>query len=443
MSYAISSSVSIRCCLSMVLMLFSAMTVADVTGLETAGSKSLTLHDALTRVIKNNPELEVFELKQRQIDGLKQAAKQAPGFDLTIETDNVFGTGEVSGVKGAELTVALSSVIEMGDKQRLRVSFLDAKKQLTTTQKQVRALDLLAAASQNFINVLSLQAKLELAVDTVSLMSNNLQAVSKRAKQGATSQAEVLRAKAALTQAELALNEVRQRLNSQKMLLAAHWGAQKINFDSVKGELFSFAEVKPFDTLFAQVKGSPALEALANEYRMLDAQLKLVQSQSSADLNWQVGVKRLQGSADMALSAGISMPLFADKRNEGNIAAASAAKDQVLYHKKARLLSLRAQLFDAYQRRAQQLDSVKQIKLELIPTLTQALTLIQKAYEQGRYSYLEWTAAQQELLTAQLSLIDAATSVLRNQTLIEQLTAQPLPLKLTAESTNQVFRSVL
>jgi cobalt-zinc-cadmium efflux system outer membrane protein len=39
---------------------------------------------------------------------------------------------------------------------------------------------------------------------------------------------------------------------------------------------------------------------------------------------------------------------------------------------------------------------------------------------------VEWTAAQQDLLSAQLALVDAATTALFNQALIEQLTAQPL-----------------
>jgi cobalt-zinc-cadmium efflux system outer membrane protein len=39
---------------------------------------------------------------------------------------------------------------------------------------------------------------------------------------------------------------------------------------------------------------------------------------------------------------------------------------------------------------------------------------------------VEWTAAQRELLSARQALVDAATTALLNQALIEQLTAQPL-----------------
>ena len=62
----------------------------------------------------------------------------------------------------------------------------------------------------------------------------------------------------------------------------------------------------------------------------------------------------------------------------------------------------------------------------MLPDLTEALSQTREAYERGRYSYVEWTAAQRELLAARRTLVDAATTALLNQALIEQLTAQPL-----------------
>lgn len=60
----------------------------------------------------------------------------------------------------------------------------------------------------------------------------------------------------------------------------------------------------------------------------------------------------------------------------------------------------------------------------MLPDLTRALDLTRKSYARGRYSYVEWTAAQRELLSAREALVEAATTALLNQALIEQLTAQ-------------------
>ncbi|MEB3733755.1 TolC family protein [Halopseudomonas pachastrellae] len=69
---------------------------------------------------------------------------------------------------------------------------------------------------------------------------------------------------------------------------------------------------------------------------------------------------------------------------------------------------------------------MQQIREGVVPDLTEALELTRDAYERGRYTYVEWISAQQELLSARQALVDAAATALLNQALLEQLTAQPL-----------------
>ncbi|SUI65120.1 TolC family protein [Shewanella morhuae] len=83
-------------------------------------------------------------------------------------------------------------------------------------------------------------------------------------------------------------------------------------------------------------------------------------------------------------------------------------------------------MFKAYSTRQQQFEAVAHLREEIIPILSESLIHTQKAYEKGAYRYADWVSAQQELLDARLALIEAATSVLLNQALIEQLTAQAL-----------------
>ncbi|MEC8897292.1 MAG: TolC family protein, partial [Pseudomonadota bacterium] len=123
---------------------------------------------------------------------------------------------------------------------------------------------------------------------------------------------------------------------------------------------------------------------------------------------------------------GLSVPLFSGRRNRGEVQAALAARDEVRFRREDTLLRLHSRLFDAYHLRQQSIETVEQIRSQMLPDLTEALTQTREAYENGRYSYVEWTAAQRELLSAREALVDAATTALLNQALIEQLTAQPL-----------------
>jgi cobalt-zinc-cadmium efflux system outer membrane protein len=55
-----------------------------------------------------------------------------------------------------------------------------------------------------------------------------------------------------------------------------------------------------------------------------------------------------------------------------------------------------------------------------------ALDATREAFERGRYSYLEWVDAQDELVAIQRSLIDASANAHLYFAEIERLTGMPL-----------------
>lgn len=386
----------------------------------------LTLQAATQKTLQHNPTLSIFEWRGRALDGERDNAAQAPGYEIGLETENILGSGEFSDFDNAEITLTLSSVIELGGKQLARTTAVDARSALITAEKHAAALDLLGDVTRAFITTLSLQEKLKLATDATALAKTTYQQVRQRAQRGAVTQADVLRAKAALASAHLQQAKLAAMFASNKVVLASHWGDTKPTFDHLAGDLFAFSAVEPFALLYERVTSTPALNVLANKQRIRDAELALARSQSDADLRWQIGIKQVESSGDNAFSVGLSMPLFNERRNRGAVKAADAAAQQVRYHKAATLLSMRARLFKAYTHRQQQFATVQQLRDDILPTLSEALSHTQAAYEGGRYSYFDWVSAQQETLAARQALIDAATSVLLNQNLIEQLTAQPL-----------------
>ena len=105
-------------CLSVLLTVLSLGAASDVV----AEQMSLTLTEATQRALANSPELEVFQKRYQIIEGMRQTAKLRPAFELGIDVENVAGSGDFSGVDSAELTLSLSSVIELGDKRDSRVA---------------------------------------------------------------------------------------------------------------------------------------------------------------------------------------------------------------------------------------------------------------------------------------------------------------------------------
>ncbi|MCB1688281.1 MAG: TolC family protein [Halioglobus sp.] len=392
----------------------------------TSAQQGLTLQEASRRSVNNSPELQIFQWRLQAMEGLRQTAGLRPQLGLGIRAENLLGTGEYSGTERAEYTLSLSSIIELGGKRQSRLGVADSRYALAEIERRAQALDLLGRVTQRFVTVLALQEKLQLSQEATRLAGLLLQSVRQRVEQGATPDAERLRAQAALTQAELAHSAIEAELASGKMSLATLWGADEVDFGALSGDLYASQAARDFDALFEQVAASPAIQLLATEARLRQAELELVRSQSTSNLGWSFGVKQLEESGDSAFTAGMEIPLFSGARNKGDIKAAMAARTSVDYRKQASLLELRARLYAAWRFHQQAVAATQQLRQSVLPALEVALVQTREAYERGRYRFVDLVDAQQELLHARLAAIDAASAALLNQALIEQLTAEPL-----------------
>ena len=402
-----------------------------------AEETSLTLANAVSRTMAQNPSLQVFDFRLQGLEGRRLSADQAPAYVAGLEVENVLGSGTLQGVDGAEYTLSLSSVIELGGKRRARTGAVSSRYDLMEAEREAETLDVLGQVTQRYVATLALQEKLDLATQSVELSEAILNTVTRRTKQGAAPEAEVLRAKAALAQSRIAHSALQTEYEKRKMALASLWGETRVDFQRLQGDLFRFESSERFEVLYQQASESPVIRVYASERRMRDAEIRLARSQSESDIRWQIGARRLETTGDTALVAGISMPLFAGRRNRGEVQAARAARDEVQYRQEEALLQLHALLFEAYHTRQQNIDAVEQLRSTVLPDLTKALDLTRQAYERGRYSYVEWTAAQRELLSAREALVEAAATALLNQALIEQLTAQSMTQGQTASALNQ------
>ena len=393
-----------------------------------AFEKELNLQEAIRWTLKQNPELKIFDFKQQALIGQEQTASLNPAFELEVEAENFAGSGDFNKFDSAELTIALSSVIEMGDKRSARIGLISNSKKLLNAKTEVEALNLIAQVTQQFIEVLASQERVLLADNALSLAQEAFNVVDERNRAGATPNAEVKRAKAAIAQAKLTSQSEKKRLEYLRLSLAAFWGESTLNFSKVTGDLFQFGNDSDFETLFAKLETNPAIQIYANEERLKEAELRLARTESTANIQWSVGVRRSQESNDTALVAGFSLPLFADKRNSGAIASALAERDQVAIEKDVTKLKLRNHLLRAYSNRQQAILTTNALRQSVIPMLDQALDDTQIAYQKGRNGYLDYVSARQELLNARRTLIDAASAALFYGAEIEKLTNEALSL---------------
>lgn len=89
-----------------------------------AAADRLTLDDAFERVARSHPDLRLFGPRSEAFAAELDRASLRPAYVAEGTIENALGTGDASGLSGAELTLTLASVFERGGK-------LDARRTLS------------------------------------------------------------------------------------------------------------------------------------------------------------------------------------------------------------------------------------------------------------------------------------------------------------------------
>lgn len=389
-------------------------------------AKDISLATAINLMLKQNPSLQIFELRKRSLEGTKYTAGLNPEFEMDLEAENFLGSKPYTAFDQSELTVSVSSVIELGGKKDARKNYVSTKYGLLDAQRKIKSLDLISELTDAFIDALATQARIKLAEESVRLSEDIYESVKRKAKAGAISDVEVKRSYASLKQAQLTLQGEQSKLERQSVNLSLYWSEKQPQFSHLSGELFDFGVVKEIGELHQNLKKSNLIQVLTMNQRLAESKLNVIQAESKADVNWSLGVRRFEESNDTALTAGFSIPLFKRKRNKGNLMEVETEIDASRSEQQIVLLELYGQVNEFYSLRKSAIEKFNVLESEIIPALTQALELTKEAYLDGRYGYLEYSAARADLIQSKKSLIDTAQSILNYGVQLERMTAEAI-----------------
>lgn len=368
----------------------------------------ITLRDAIRATLEHNPQFSSFRLRESALQGEKKTAGLRPALEFSADLENVFGDNQFNDTDSAELTLTLSRVIELGGKRAARLGIANERQQQLATEKRILELDLLAEVTRRFIHVVAAQHRLALQAQAILLAEETLNAIKQRVDAGRAPKPELARARAALTQSRLAHSQAQRTLNIKRVKLAALWAASPANFESANADLLTLEPPEPLDKLLGKLENNPDISIYANEARIREAELKLTRSERWPSFEPSLGYRQFENSDNSAMVFGFSMPLFTQQRAKGAIAKAEAEHLNVENQRNIALIEMRAQMLELYQEYEQAFEEVEALKNDVLPQLKQALNETQNAFNKGRYSYLDWKAAQQERLEVELTLINAA-----------------------------------
>ena len=402
----------------------AAWLLACAMAVPATAAERLTLDDAFARVARSHPELRLVDARAAVLDADLDRAGQRPPWALGAEVENALGTGETRGLESAELTLTLASVLERGGKLDARRALAQSRIDALAVQHETRRLDLLAETARRYLAVVATERLRALATLDVEQRQRTVAAAQQRLHAGASPESVVLTAQAALARAELARDRATQQSAATRQHLAALWGERAPAFDAVAGDPLALPGIASLDALAAELARTPELAQFADERRIAEARLQLARSAATPDVDWQVGIRRLQDTGDTALMAGVSLPLGSRARAQPEIRAAEADLEVLSVEREAKDLALYSTLVEAHGRYTVAQAEVDRLQREVLPKLARAEQAAERAYRAGAISYLEWAQLQSERTAARQQQLDTALDAQRALIEIQRLTGQ-------------------
>ncbi len=399
--------------------------------------RGLDLETAFERVLERHPDLRVFAARERVFVAERESAALASPLRVGVDLENVLGTGALSGVSGAELGISLSSVFERGGKRQARIDLVTTQLGTLALQREARRLDLLAEVARRYLDWAAAGTEQVIAADDLAQREVTLAAAQRRVRAGASPRSVELAAQAALARAQLAVAQADAGAVSTWRRLAILWG----DIDATAGgdalpaaaaDPLSLPPIATLEELHRLLADSPDLGRFADEQRVREARLHMAQTQRTPDLDWQIGVRRLQAEGDWAVMAGVSIPLGSARRAEPAIRGAQAELEVLAMEREGNELALQATLVEAHGRYTNLALSVARHREDILPALARAADAAGQAFRAGALSHLEWAQLQSDIVEARRQQLAAAVAASQALVEIQRLTAQPFVLPTAA-----------
>lgn len=147
----------------------------------------LTLQDAAALALLGNPELAEYSWQLRASEARAPQAGARPNPEASVYVEDVLGTGEFHGARRAQVTLQLSQAIELGGKRAARIATATESRNVASREYETKRLDVVAAVTRRFIDVLAAQEVVVLAKVNLTLSQATLDETVRRVQAGAGS----------------------------------------------------------------------------------------------------------------------------------------------------------------------------------------------------------------------------------------------------------------
>ncbi|HEX8300036.1 TolC family protein [Sphingomonas sp.] len=394
-----------------------------------AQAQGLSLSDVLGRVSAADPYGDVTGARIRAGEASVRQARVGPRPVVGLEIEDFAGTGPYSPFNRSQTTAYYERPVERGAKREARVGAAESELAVTRFRGMVRTLDLVAQVQMLWVEALAAQAAVSVAEERLAFAQRNAREVGYRVDRAVDPLFADERAKTAVAQAQIALDQAVEAARIARANLAAMWsGSDGFQLDM---SAFWLTDV----TLF-EMEETPDIALLIAERDVAGAKIRLVQTLGTADPTFRVGVRHFGEGNEAALIVGGSIPLGSRRANTANIDRArsdqTAAEGEISLARVERKREIDRLVAE---RRAIATE-VGRIDREVLPLAERTVSMVRDGFNRGgtAFTLLELAESQRVVSDARARRIELLRRFHLAGARLDRLTGRHASLFTSAEN---------
>lgn len=406
--------------------LFAATACASIAQAQTAppapAAPAFTVDRALERAGVVSPALEAASADVRAAEAGRRVAGLRPNPSVTVEAENVAGSGQYRGTRSLDATTSLTLPIELGGKRSARIAVADARTDRASIQAAIAQADLRFNVVRAYAEAASAERRLVTARDQARIANETLRAAQIRVQAGRASPIEVQRADVARVNADAAL------VRDERAVEVALFSLSRIIGQPISGLLdaewfthipTTYGPLRPIESA-----GTLVMAAANADFAIADAGVRLARSQRVPDLTLGAGARRFEQTNDTAAIFSLSIPIPLFNNGRAALSQATAERQRADAQRRLTALDVDQTIARAQADAANAATSAEAASGPALAAAEEAARIARIGYREGKFSQLDLLDAERTLAATRATAIDALLSYHIAQAQLERLTAR-------------------
>lgn len=371
-----------------------------------AADTALTLGDAVTKALQQAPQLQGADAALRAADANVQLSGLRPNPTLSVEAENVMGSGRYAGFGGGEKTVSLSVPLELGGKRQARVRVAQAERAVAGIGARSAQADLTLRVTEAVVTLVASERHAQIAKTGHELAERAHHAARERVRAGKASPIEEQRADVVRINASVRLGKATRAVELARLTIAR-----------LTGVPMPLAVVAPwFDQLdradagVATGKGL-AIAAAEAEVAAANARIDAAKRDRTPDVTLSAGMRRYGETSDKATVVALSVPLPLFNRGTAAITRSQAEYDRALAVRRAAGLEFDQSIAQADADVADALAAARAANGPALAAAEEAARIARIGYAEGKFPQLDLIEAERSLAATREAAVDALSAL--------------------------------